>query len=221
MEDAVEGARHVLDEEEVPRVLARPVQRHGAAARELVREFGDQLLGELVRAVDVVAARDDHGQPEGPVVGLHEELGRGLRRRVRVRGLEDVVLDHGRRLHGLALAVDLVRRDVDEAHDVVHLRGLEQHVRAEDVVPRELERVAERVVDVRLRREVHDRVDLLRLQDVVDEVRRADVALDEFVVRQRRDLLEVREARAVVEAVEVQDLVLRVPARRRRLAQLI
>ena len=33
--------------------------------------------------------------------------------------------------------------------------------------------------------------------------------------------LEVREARAVVEAVKVQDLVLRVPARRRRLAQLI
>ena len=94
-------------------------------------------------------------------------------------------------------------------------------MRAEDVVPRELERVAERVVDVRLRREVHDRVDLLRLQNVVDEVRRADVALDELVVRQRRDLLEVREARAVVEAVEVQDLVLRVPARRRRIAQLL
>ena len=74
---------------------------------------------------------------------------------------------------------------------------------------------------MRLRREVHDRVDLLRLQDVVDEVRRADVALDELVVRQRRDLLEVREARAVVEAVKVQDLVLRVPARRRRLARLL
>ena len=166
-------------------------------------------------------ARDDHGQPEGPVVGLHEELGRGLGRRVRVRGLEDVVLDHGRRLHGLALAVDLVCRDVDEANHIMHLRGFQQDVRAEDVVPRELERVAERVVDVRLRREVHDRVDLLRLQNVVDEVRRADVALDELVVRQRRDLLEVREARAVVEAVEVQDLVLRVPARRRRLARLL
>ena len=73
---------------------------------------------------------------------------------------------------------------------------------------------------MRLRREVHDRVDLLRLQHVVDEVRRADVALDELVVRQRRDLLEVREARAVVEAVEVQDLVLRVPARRRRITRL-
>ena len=166
-------------------------------------------------------ARDDHGQPEGPVVGLHEELGRCLGRRVRVGGLEDVVLDHGRRLHGLALAVDLVCRDVDEANHIVHLGRFQQHVRAEDVVPRELERVAERVVDVRLRREVHDRVDLLRLQNVVDEVRRADVALDEFVVRQRRDLLEVREARAVVEAVEVQDLVLRVPARRRRITQLL
>merc|ERR1719160_162260 len=53
-------------------------------------------------------------------------------------------------------------------------------------------------------------VSIFSVSKTVDEVRRADVALDELVVRQRRDLLEVREARAVVEAVKVQDLVLRV-----------
>ena len=65
---------------------------------------------------------------------------------------------------------------------------------------------------MRLRGKVHDRVDLLGLEHKVHEVRGADVALDELVVGQLRDLVEVLDARAVVEPVEVDDLVLRVPA---------
>ena len=53
-------------------------------------------------------------------------------------------------------------------------------MRAVRVVEREGERVAERVVDVRLGREVHDGVDLLVLEDEVEEVGRLDVALDEL-----------------------------------------
>ena len=192
------------------------------AFEKLVGKLRNELLGILVRTVHVVAARNDAGQIERSVVGLDDELGTGLGSGVRVRRFQDMLFSHGLGIKVLALAVDLIGGHMDEAADGVAIFGrLQQHVRAHDVVMRELERVAEGVVHVRLRREVHDRVDLLRLQDVVDEVRRADVALDELVVRQRRDLLEVREARAVVEAVEVQDLVLRVPARRRRLAQLL
>ena len=53
-------------------------------------------------------------------------------------------------------------------------------MRAVRVVEREGERVAERVVDVRLGREVHDGVDLLVLEDEVEEVGGLDVALDEL-----------------------------------------
>lgn len=71
----------------------------------------------------------------------------------------------------------LVSGHVHESLDAVVLGGLEEHVGAVDVVLRELEAVAERVVHVRLRREVHDGVDVLRLQNVVHEVGGADVAL--------------------------------------------
>lgn len=55
-------------------------------------------------------------------------------------------------------------------------------MRAVDVVLRELERVAEGVIHVRLRREVQDGVDFLLPQDVRDHVRRANVALHELRV---------------------------------------
>ena len=64
-------------------------------------------------------------------------------------------------------------------------------MRAEDVVLRELEGVAEGVVHVRLRREVHDGVDLLALEHVVHQVRRADVTFHKLVVRQPLEAIQV------------------------------
>ena len=49
------------------------------------------------------------------------------------------------------------------------------HVCPHDVVLRECEGVPEAVVHVRLRREVHDGIDLLGAQHVLHEVGRADV----------------------------------------------
>ena len=97
-----------------------------------------------------------------------------------VGSLEDVVLER-LLLVLLALAVHLVGADVDEAADVLALLGrLEEHVGADDVAVRELEAVAEGVVDVRLGGEVHDGVDLLGLEHVLGEVGSANVSLDEF-----------------------------------------
>ena len=73
-----------------------------------------------------------------------------------------------------------------EALDGAELLGaLKQDVRAHDVVVREGEAVAERVVDVRLRRKMYDGVYLLLPQDVRDEVAGADVALDKLTSRGR------------------------------------
>lgn len=67
-----------------------------------------------------------------------------------------------------------------EARATHLLRALQQNVCAVDVVLRELERVSEGVVHVRLGREVEDRVDLFLPEDVRDKVRRADVPLHEL-----------------------------------------
>ena len=53
---------------------------------------------------------------------------------------------------------------------------------------------------------VDDRVDLLRLDHVLEQVGREDVALDEFVVRRVLDLVQVGEAAAVVHLIEVDHL---------------
>ena len=128
-----------------------------------------------------------------------------------VGSLEDVVLER-LLLVLLALAVHLVGAVVAEAADVLALLGrLEEHVGADDVAVRELEAVAEGVVDVRLGGEVHDGVDLLGLEHVIDEVGCANVSLDEFVVLVvADDGIDVLAACAVIELVEVDDIVLRV-----------
>jgi hypothetical protein len=64
--------------------------------------------------------------------------------------------------------------------------------------------------DVCLRREVHDGVHVLHLQHEVHEVGGRDVALDEQVVGQTLHLRQVLQRRAVVQLVEVDDLVVRV-----------
>ena len=92
------------------------------------------------------------------------------------------------------------------------LASLEEDVGAVDVVLGELEGVAEGVVDVGLGGEVHDGVDVLGDEEVVDEVGAGDVALDELEVRGGFGRVEVLEVGAVVELVEDHDFVVRVGA---------
>ena len=94
-QDLLEGARDVLDEQEVARVGAGAVDRHLLAAEQLVDELGDEFLGELVRTVHVVAARDDDRHLERAVVRLSEELRAGLGRSVWVRRLKHLVVQKG------------------------------------------------------------------------------------------------------------------------------
>jgi hypothetical protein len=99
------------------------------------------------------------------------------------------------------LAVDLVRTDVHEPLDAMHLCRLQEHMCAQDVVLGELKGVAERVIHVGLRGEVHDGVDLLLRQHVIYQVRTADVSLDELVIRVVLDLVQVRQTRAVCNTI--------------------
>ena len=75
------------------------------------------------------------------------------------------------------------------------------------VVHGERQGIAERVIHVRLRSEVHHGIDLLRLQHVREEIRGQNIALDELEVQVVLNGLEVVERRAVVELVEDDHLV--------------
>ena len=67
------------------------------------------------------------------------------------------------------------------------------------------------LTNVCLRSEMHDGIDLLGAEDVVDKIAGRDVALHELVVLVLADLdSNILEARAIGEAVEVDNVVLRV-----------
>eukprot|EP00754_Rhynchopus_humris_P042602 Rhum_TRINITY_DN265_c0_g2::Rhum_TRINITY_DN265_c0_g2_i1::g.934::m.934 len=200
--------RHVVCVHKGAHLVARALDGHLLVLGQQPDEARDDLLRVLARAVHVVAAGDDDGQVEGLAVRLDDELGGGLRRSVGVGRVEHRVLE----LLVLDLAVDFVGGDVDELLQLaVHLRALEQVVRAQHVGLGEVHGVAEGVVDVRLGGEVDQGVDVVALQQVHHEVGARDVALDERVVARQLLLRHVLLVRTVVHDVQVVDLALRVP----------
>ena len=103
------------------------------------------------------------------------EVAGGLRDAVRARRLDRIGLDRG--AAGGEVAVDLVRRDLDEAGTgAAHF--LEQDLRSEELRPAEVGGAEDRAVDVRLGREVDDRVPAGG--GLGNRVRVADVAFDEL-----------------------------------------
>ena len=79
-------------------------------------------------------------------------------------------------------------------------------MRAFNVVFREFKRVAERVIDVTLRRKVHDGVYFFALQDVIQKVDGTNVSVNELDVRQMFDMFQIFQTSAVVKFVKYDDL---------------
>mmetsp|Transcript_106837 Transcript_106837/g.189878 ORF Transcript_106837/g.189878 Transcript_106837/m.189878 type:complete len:268 (-) Transcript_106837:439-1242(-) len=159
---------HVLDVQKVARVEAITVQGEGQATEHEVDKLGNDLLGVLVGAVHVVAARDDDWEVEGASIGLDQVLGASLGGRVRIGGLQLALLCVCRAI--ASLAVHLVSADMNEELDGVGLGCLQQHVGAQDVVLGKGEGVAKRVVNVSLGRKVEHSVYMGLGHHVVDQV---------------------------------------------------
>lgn len=96
----------------------------------------------------------------------------------------------------------------ESPHAAVAFGGLEQDVRSKDVALGEIEGIPKTVIDVGLRREMHDGIDPFLGHDVRDQVGGGDVSLDEFEVFETGDVIEVGEAGAVVKFVVDYDVVL-------------
>src|SRR6266576_6651264 len=104
----------------------------------------------LPRAVVVERADDDDRQSVGDVVRVREAIRAHLRGRVRAAWIEWMFLVHGRRL---GRAVDLARREQDEALDRSVTDRVEQDLRPLDVRRDELPGpLLDRLLDVRLGR---------------------------------------------------------------------
>ena len=105
------------------------------------------------------------------------------------------------------VAIHLVGADLVVALQLELARRLQQHVGAVDVGLDEGVRVHDRAVDVRLGREVDDRVDLVRLQRLSHRLCVADVALHEGVARIVVDVQQVVQVAGVGQLVVDQDAI--------------
>lgn len=159
-----------------------------------------------MRTIHVIASRNNHGQSETLLVGLHQHLCRRLTRSVRIGGRKDTGLQKVITLL-TNLAIHLIRRDVNEATHADLLRALEQDMRSVDIRVGEAVRITEAQVDVGLGCEVHDGVDVVSFHAVEYVGRNGDVAPVEGEVRLPIETGGVVESGAVVELVKGDDVV--------------
>lgn len=181
------------------------------ASHQLIRKLGNQLFRKLVGSVDIVSTSDQAGQLETAKVRLDQEFGSGLGGGVGVGWFQNVFLGHGIRFEIFSLSVDLIRRNVNESLEGGAVFGtLEKNVRSKNVGLGKGQRVSERVVDVGLRRKVHNCVNLIFEEGVIHNVWNGNVSLDEFEVRKILDVVEIFHTTAIIQAVENDNVVLRV-----------
>ena len=210
LQDQVDGMAVILNVEPVANILAVTVDRQLLVGQRIDDHQRNELLREVVRAVVVRAARDRRRDLVGAVVGHDEQVGTGLRSRIRARCLEVRLLrEEEVRTVERQVAVDLVRRDLMVAVDAVLAAGVEQHARADDIRLQENLRILDGAVDMRLRREVDDDVRLLLLEDAVDRPTVCDVRADELEVLLLHRALERLEVARIRQLVDADDAVTR------------
>lgn len=182
VEDEVDRAAMVSDPEPVPDVAARSVDGNRLVRETLADHRGDELFVVLPGTVVVRAVRNRHVHPVGARVGLDQQVGRGLARRVgtarRIGGLlrEESL--------GPETPVDLVGRDVVKARGreraafaPVEKTFVQQRRRPDHVRLDEAKGIGNGIVDVAFGREVKRSFHVVLSQHVVKKRRVADVAV--------------------------------------------
>jgi hypothetical protein len=129
-QDELDPGAVVLCVEPVAHLPAVTVERQRLAVERIRGEERQNLFRILVRPIRVRAACGRRVDAERPYRGEHLEVAACFRRAVRARRPQRIVL--ARRPTGLDVAVDLVRRDLDEPGGQ-RPRDLQQHEGAENV----------------------------------------------------------------------------------------
>ncbi len=179
--DELDAGAVILHVQPVAHLATVAVERQRLSVERVRDEERDQLLRILAGAVGVRPAGDRRVHAEGADVRGDVEIPGGLRDAVGAGRPQRVVLL--RRAARLEVAVDLVRRDLDEAN-AASANLLEQHLRPEELGAAEIRRPEDRAVDVRLGGEVDDRV--AAACGALDVFRYRDVALHELELAERQ-----------------------------------
>ncbi len=154
-QDELDPGAVVLDPEPVADLAPVAVDGQRLAVERVRGHQRDQLLRILVRAVGVRAAGDRRVDAERPGVGRDVQVTGRLGDAVGARRLDRIGLGGG--AAGGEIAVHLVGRDLDESRARA-ANLLEQDLRPEELRPAEIGGAEDRAVDVRLGREVDDRI---------------------------------------------------------------
>ena len=183
LQNCVKRGGHILDIQKVASVGTISVKGQLLASHQLIGKLWNQFFRKLVGSVDVVPTGDQAGQLETSKVTLDQEFGPGLGGGVGVGRFQNVFLRHGIRFEIFSLSIDLVRRNVNESLDGGAIFGtLQQNVRSHNVGLGKGQGVTKGIVDVGLCRKVHNSVNLVFQERIVDNVWDRNVSLDEFEV---------------------------------------
>ncbi len=178
---------------------------------QLVRELGNEFLWELVWSIHVVAAGDQAGDFERSKIGFDQELSACFCRCIRIGWFQYVLLRHWISLKIFSFTIHLVSRNVYKPLDCfAYLCTFKKHVSAVNVRVGEGEGISERVVNMGLGSEVENCIDLLLPQHIAHQIRCSNITLDELVIRQALEFAQILQARAIVQTIINNDLILRI-----------
>lgn len=173
----------------------------------------DQLLGEMIGTVVVRAVGGQRQEFVRVMISADQVIAGCLRRGVRrVRSEWRFLCERG--IFGPQRPVHFIGRDMEEPEpgflQIRELRPVqpgrvEQPQGADDVRLDERFRRIDRAIDVRLRRKVHDRVDLVVGKNAADEIAVPDATVDEDVARVTHELRQVGRIAGVREGVEINE----------------
>ena len=129
----------VLHMDPVAHIHAIAIDRQRLIPHRVDDHERDQFFRELIRAVIVRAARDDHFLPKGSVASEREQVGAGFARGIGRTRIERRLLGE---FPGRAeRAINFIGRDLNETLDAMAPRAIEQNARSDDVGVNEVLRV--------------------------------------------------------------------------------
>ena len=209
MERCDDAPAVIADVNPVANLHAVAIDRQGNVGQRIGDEQRDQLLGELVRAVIIGAARDHCVHAVRVIGGTDQKIGRGLAGGVRtIRGQRRGLAE--RRLLGFERAVDFIGRDLNIARGSGLSGRVQQALGSQDIRPQERHGVVDRAVDMALGREIDDGVVASPRQPVSEPWTVGDIAMDEMISRIGGEFGEVVGITSVCQAVQIGDRDVRV-----------
>jgi hypothetical protein len=175
------------------------VHRQLFVLHELVGKFRNELFGELMGTVDIVASSNQTGKFETAKVTLDQEFRTSLGGRIGIGRFQDVLFRHGVGFKVCTLSINFIRRNMHKSlNRFAALGTLQENVSTIDIRVGKGKGVSKGVIDVSLCSKMHNGVDFLFSQDVGNEVGRSNVSFDELVVGQVLDFRQVFQARAII-----------------------